>query len=83
MLMSQMETYRLDQESTRIRLGDRVGSWTPIEGGESFPTASIGPQPSRPTRFIGLMAALSTKFGQAKLTSVFHPFLPLDFERFR
>ena len=73
MLMFQMETYRLDQASTRIRLGERVGSWSPIEGGAAFSTGSIGPQPSRPRRSIGLTVALSTKFGQAKLTSVFHP----------
>ena len=77
MLMFQMETYCLDQASIRVRLGERVGSWTPIEGGAALSTASIGPQPSRPMRSIGLTVALSTNFGQAKLMSAFHPFLPL------
>ena len=78
MLMFQMKTYRLDQASTRVRLGERVGSWSPIKGGAAFSTASIGPQPSRPMRSICLTVALSTKFWQAKLTSVFHPCLPFS-----
>ena len=73
MLIFQMVTYRLDQASTRVRLGERVGSWSPVEGGAALSTASIGPQPSRPMRSIGLTVALSTNFGQAKLMSVFHP----------
>ena len=72
MLMFQMETNRLDQASTRIRLGERVGSWSPIEGGAAFSTGSIGPQPSRPRRSIGLTVTLTTKFGQAKRMSAFH-----------